>query len=136
MAKPVKSLTTAVNPDPVPIVAKAQKRSVVPPPGKKRKQMAHKKAAVIKGRWDAPEEIGDSSYSGDDDDEEKGESDDDGEKGESDDEEKGEWDDDEDNEGKRRVEDDNNMVPHDSSDNDNSMDRMDRFVRDCEKTEA
>ena len=75
-ATPVKALTTAPNPDPVQIIVKAHKRRVVPPPGKRRKQIAPKKAKVIKGRWDAPEEIDDSSYSGDEVDDENGESDD------------------------------------------------------------
>jgi hypothetical protein len=109
-AKPVKALTKALNPDPVQIIAKAHKRRVVPPPGKERKEQSAPKKANVKGRWDAPEEIDDSTFSGDEVDEEKGESDDD-------------------------KEDDNNMEPHaDLSDDDDSMDRMDQFVRDVEKT--
>ena len=116
--KPVEASTTAPNPDPVQSIAQAHKQRLVPLPVKMQKQIAPKKAKV-KGRWDTTEEIDDSSYFGDEVDKEKAESDDDKE-----------------DEGKRSAEDDNNMVvPHaDLSDDDDSMDRMDQFVRGVEKT--
>jgi hypothetical protein len=69
-------LTIAPSPDPVKIIAKAHKRHVVSPPGKKESKLHQKKAKVVKGRWDDPEEIDDSSYSGDKVDEENGKADD------------------------------------------------------------
>jgi hypothetical protein len=42
-AKSVKALTTAPNPDPVQIIAKAHKRCAVPPPGKKESKSHQKR---------------------------------------------------------------------------------------------
>ncbi len=108
---------------PVDIATKPHKKRVVPPPGKKRKQIAPKRRwqkAVAKGGWDTPEEIDDLSYSDEEIDEEKdklGDDEDDGEKS-------------------SRSEDDNDVVPRDSSDENSSTDRMRRFQRDIERTKA
>ena len=108
--------------DPVEIVTKPPKQCVVPPPGKKRKQFGPKKA-VVKGGKDTIEEIDDNStYTGNEVDEEEDESIDS-----------------EDGEGKRGADIyvETLGLDESSSDNYDSGDsRMERFERDIAKSNA